>query len=98
MAAPAVGECKSTACPRARALELPRGPILPTALWYLLCRVTGEFRMPEHAALIAVLIMERPLCVSCISSKTGLTHGEIESYLARIENTVDVKQALDSCR
>ena len=54
--------------------------------------------MPEHAALIAVLIMERPLCVSCISSKTGLTHGEVESYLARIESTVDVKQALDQCR
>jgi hypothetical protein len=54
--------------------------------------------MPEQAALIAVLIMERPLCVSCISSKTGLTHGEVESYLARIKDTVAVKQALDRCR
>ena len=54
--------------------------------------------MPEWAALIAVLIMERPLCVSCIASKAGLTHGEVESYLARIEVVVEIKQALDSCR
>jgi hypothetical protein len=54
--------------------------------------------MPEWAPLIAILIIERPLCVSCISSKSGLTHGEVESYLTRIEATVDVKQALDRCR
>ncbi len=34
--------------------------------------------MPDRAALIAVFIIERPLCVSCISSKSGLTHGEVE--------------------
>lgn len=54
--------------------------------------------MADRAALIAALIMERPLCVSCISSKTGLTHGEVESYMARIEDTMAVKQALDRCR
>ena len=54
--------------------------------------------MADRAALIAALIMERPLCVSCISSKTGLTHGEVESYLTRIEGVVAVKQALDRCR
>jgi hypothetical protein len=53
--------------------------------------------MPDPA-LIAVLIMERPLCVACISSKSGLTHGEVESYLARIERVVEGKQALDRCR
>jgi hypothetical protein len=54
--------------------------------------------MPERAALIAVLIKERPLCVACISSKSGLTHGDVESFLASIEKNVDVKQALDRCR
>jgi len=54
--------------------------------------------MPERAALIAVLILERPLCVACISSKSGLTHGEVESYLAGIQDTVEVRQALESCR
>lgn len=51
--------------------------------------------MPEHSALIAVLIMERPMCVGCIAGRSGLTHAEVESYLSRIESTVDVKQALD---
>jgi len=54
--------------------------------------------MPERAALIAVLIKERPLCVACISSKSGLTHGDVESFLASVEKNVDVKQALDRCR
>jgi len=54
--------------------------------------------MPERAALIAVLIMERPLCVSCISSKSGLTVGEVESYLSTIERTIDVRRGVDRCR
>jgi hypothetical protein len=54
--------------------------------------------MPERATLIAVLIMERPLCVACISSKSGLTSGEVESYLASIQNTVNVQRGQERCR
>ena len=55
--------------------------------------------MPERAAIIAALIMERPLCVACISSKSGLTTGEVESYLANIKKgTVDVLRVDDRCR
>lgn len=54
--------------------------------------------MPERAALIAVLIMERPLCVGCISSKSGLTAAEVESYLSTIQGTVEVQRGVDRCR
>lgn len=54
--------------------------------------------MPERAALIAVLIMERPLCVPCIADKSGLTAAEIESFLAQIARTLDVRRGVDRCR
>jgi hypothetical protein len=54
--------------------------------------------MPERATLVAVLILERPLCVSCISEKSGHTPAEIESFLAQIERTVDVRRGVDRCR
>jgi hypothetical protein len=54
--------------------------------------------MPENAALIAVLIIERPLCLGCITSKSGLTPGQIESYLHNINKAVDVRRAEDRCR
>ena len=54
--------------------------------------------MPEKAALIAVLITERPLCVTCISQKSGLTTWEIDSYLTKIKGAVDVLRTVDRCR
>jgi hypothetical protein len=54
--------------------------------------------MPNPAALIAVLIMERPLCIGCISSKSGLTTGAVESYLSQIKGSVAVLRGVDRCR
>ena len=54
--------------------------------------------MPEHAALIAVLLMERPLCVDCISDKSGLSADEIESYLSRVRRSVSVERGIALCR
>jgi len=51
--------------------------------------------MPERAAVITLLIMERPLCLSCISSRSGLTAREVKSHLRKIKGTVDV---LGRCR
>jgi len=53
---------------------------------------------PERAALIAVLIRERPLCLACISSKSGLTTREVESYLTNIQGAVDIRRGVDRCR
>jgi hypothetical protein len=42
--------------------------------------------MPERAALIAALILERPLCLDCVEAKTGMDRSETGAYLARIAN------------
>ena len=34
--------------------------------------------MPEKGALLAVLIIERPLCVDCIAEKSAIATDEIE--------------------
>ena len=54
--------------------------------------------MPENAALIAVLIIERPLCLTCISDKSGLTEDEIKPYLRRLRRAVSIERGIDRCR
>jgi hypothetical protein len=54
--------------------------------------------MPEKGALLAVLIMERPLCVDCISEKSDLITDEVEPLLARIESKVALRRGKDRCR
>ena len=54
--------------------------------------------LPERKALVAVLIARRPLCVDCISSKSGLAPHEIEPFLTRIEHAIFVKSGTDRCR
>ena len=54
--------------------------------------------MRERGALIVVFIMERPLCVACIASKSGLTSREVESYLASIQELFILHRAVDRCR
>ena len=54
--------------------------------------------MPERGALVAVLIMERPLCVNCISEKSGMTTAETEALLTRIEGAVSLTRNRDRCR
>lgn len=54
--------------------------------------------MPEKAALIAVLITYRPLCLRCISDKSQMRVEEVDSYLRRMERVIKVKQATDRCR
>jgi len=44
--------------------------------------------VPEYAAMIAVLIVDRPPCVKCICDKSGLTANQVESYLDRVRRTV----------
>jgi len=51
--------------------------------------------MPERAALIAVLLIDRPLCLKCVSSKSGLSVMIIDTYLERMRKTVTVHRADD---
>jgi hypothetical protein len=54
--------------------------------------------MPEKGALLAVLIMERPMCVDCVSEKSGIAADEVEPMLARIATRIAVTSAVDRCR
>jgi len=42
--------------------------------------------------------MERPLCVDCISEKSGLAIADLKTLLTRIEGTVSVTCGTDRCR
>jgi hypothetical protein len=54
--------------------------------------------MPEKGALLAVLIIERPLCVDCIAEKSVIATDEIEPLLARIATRIAITSAVDRCR
>jgi hypothetical protein len=57
-----------------------------------------EEDVPEIAALIATLITDRPLCMTCITDKSGVTADEIDEYLRRIHRAMAVHRAIDRCR
>jgi len=54
--------------------------------------------MPARGALLAVVIMDRPLCIDCISDKTNLNVDEIQSLLTNIERAVSLHRTVDRCR
>jgi len=54
--------------------------------------------MPERAALVAVLIMERPLCMGCICDKSGLNAGKVEAYLITLAATLVIQRGVNRCR
>ena len=51
--------------------------------------------MPERAALIAALIVERPLCLECIEAKTGMDRSETDAYLVKIGKRRFAKITID---
>jgi hypothetical protein len=52
----------------------------------------------QHGALIAVLIIDRPMCRDCIAVKSRLSTVETECYLESIGRGLDVRVAEDRCR
>lgn len=48
--------------------------------------------MPRRAAIITALILERPLCIECLSAKSGMKPPAIERLLARISSAVNVRR------
>ena len=54
---------------------------------------------PEKPALLTKLLLEeRPLCVACISAKSGVLAADIEPVVARLEQTIFVKRDMAQCR
>jgi hypothetical protein len=52
----------------------------------------------RNSALIAVLILERPMCLDCISAKSGLPVAEVDHYLTVISRAMRLRAAEDRCR
>ena len=44
--------------------------------------------MPENAAIVTALIMERPLCVDCLTEKSGARRAAVLDTLKRIERVL----------
>ena len=55
--------------------------------------------MPERAALITSLILERPMCLDCIAAKANATLNEVEASFSRIGRVLRlVRYANERCR
>jgi len=55
--------------------------------------------MPERAALITLLIVERPLCLLCIAARVNLPSGDVYEYLGVIRDHLTVfHEDSDRCR
>ena len=55
--------------------------------------------MPERAALITLVIVDRPLCLDCIVVRSGIDRPTVEAYLHRIKEHLTVfHEDSDRCR
>ena len=54
--------------------------------------------MPQHAAVIAVTILDRPTCLDCIAVRSGVNHVEVKRYLDRIQKVLTLVLDEDACR
>ena len=55
--------------------------------------------MPEKAAILTALILERPLCAECIREKSGLTVPEIDETFTLIRRVLVFRHYdRDRCR
>ena len=54
--------------------------------------------MSDRTSLVAGLILERPLCVDCVATKTSLTAGAVEVALAGMGCVVELQRRQGRCR
>jgi hypothetical protein len=52
----------------------------------------------DRLGAITVLIMEQPLCASCISTKASVATGELPRYLGWIDRLFPVQDQIERCR
>jgi hypothetical protein len=53
--------------------------------------------MPDRAALITALILDRPMCLDCVAEKAGMTVAEADSAVARIGTGLILRGEADRC-
>ena len=48
--------------------------------------------MPERAAIVTALIMDRPLCLPCVAQRASLDEAEAKTVLDRIESVLKLRR------
>ena len=55
--------------------------------------------MPQTVALVVALILQRPLCISCVATKTGAASAVVLNVaLTRISEVLKLNREHDRCR
>ena len=54
--------------------------------------------MPEIAAVIMALIIERPMCVECIAGRAQVSTDAIKGYFGRLRDSVRIQEGSGRCR
>jgi len=55
--------------------------------------------MPATAAIVTALILERPLCISCIAAKAGEpSAAALEASMERIRHVMELYRRQERCR
>ena len=49
--------------------------------------------MPQMTAMVAALLLERPLCLDCLAEKAGASRAAIATTLVGIENVLRVNRS-----
>ena len=54
--------------------------------------------MPDHAALVTALILDRPTCIRCIAIKSSMTAATLDTTIGIIERVLVLHRSTDRCR
>jgi hypothetical protein len=54
--------------------------------------------MPDRAALVTALIVERPMCVDCMAEKSGLGASVLAATLRKVQTVIVLHSVVDRCR
>jgi hypothetical protein len=53
--------------------------------------------VPEHAAMITALLVERAMCVQCVAKKCDMDTRSVEMYLGIIARTLAMHRTTQEC-
>jgi hypothetical protein len=53
--------------------------------------------MLDKTRMVAVVLLERPLCSDCIAQKSGVSCDEVEPLLTTIGKTIGLIRVVDRC-
>jgi hypothetical protein len=54
--------------------------------------------MPDHAALVTAMILDRPTCLRCIGVKSSMSAALLDRTVGAIERVLDLHRVTDRCR